>query len=216
MKRYFITGTDTDCGKTYVTSELTRFYPNSIAIKPVATGCIFVDNQWVSADAQLLTKQNIPQSIAINPWRFRTPVSPHIASSQEGIRLDAKMLAEFCLNFEAKDKNVLFIEGAGGLMVPLNEQETWMDFLKITRIPVILVVGIKLGCINHALLTEMALMNQGIVCQGWIANCLDATMLALDENIQTLKFHLVSPLLTVLGYKGGIEKIDDRLNIQYF
>lgn len=196
MNRYFITGTDTDCGKTYVTRLLMDLYPASMAIKPVASGY----NGHGDID-NLLKDKNFSID-ALNPWRFSAPVSPHIAAEQEGKTIEMQELAEFCLNFKAEGIETLLIEGAGGLMVPLNYRETWMDFLKLTQIPVILVVGMKLGCINHALLTEMALISNGIRCHGWIANCLDPKMLALTENINTLKLHLSSPLLTVVSHNA--------------
>ncbi len=211
MKRYFITGTDTDCGKTYVTAKLVEYFPNAAALKPVASGCSFIENQLVSTDAQQL-QQNSPLSLnEINPWRFKLPVSPHIASKEEGVCLSMKEIAEYCMNFELKEMESLFIEGAGGLMVPLNENETWIDFLKHTRIPVILVVGLKLGCINHALLTATAFEANNIECMGWIANCLDPQMLAISDNMSTLTNMLKFPLLATLPYCGGISDIQYQL-----
>ncbi len=204
MKRYFITGTDTDCGKTYVTKKLTEYFPNSAAIKPIASGGNKVGNQLVNSDAHEFQQQsNIPLE-QINPWCFELAVSPHIAAKEEGRCLSIKEIADYCLNQPFNSIETLFIEGAGGLMVPLNESETWVDFLKCTDIPVILVVGMKLGCINHALLTAMALKSNRIQCVGWIANCLDPHMLALDENIETLKNKLPFPLLASIAFSGEV------------
>ncbi|MCL5272021.1 MAG: dethiobiotin synthase [Gammaproteobacteria bacterium] len=208
MKKYFITGTDTDCGKTYVTRKLTEFVPDSAAIKPVASGCTLIDGELISSDAQELLYKSALTMQQINPWRFKLPVSPHIAARQEGVRLDVKELADYCTAFQSRDVENLFIEGAGGLMVPLNEEETWLDFLKYTKLPVIIVVGMKLGCINHALLTATVLKSNNINCAGWIANCLDVGMLALEENIQTLKSRLEIPLLTIIPFSGSIERIN--------
>lgn len=204
MKRYFITGTDTDCGKTYVTGKLVQHLSHAAALKPVASGCSLIKGQLINADAQHL-KLHSPLSLEqINPWRFSLPVSPHIAARHEGKSLSAMEIADYCLNFKVDTINTLFIEGAGGLCVPINEQETWIDFLKYSDIPVILVVGIKLGCINHALLTENALNTENIHCAGWIANCLDPKMLALEENIETLKNRLKIPLLATLPFEGEL------------
>lgn len=208
MKRYFITGTDTDCGKTYVTRKLTEFVPNSVAIKPVASGCALIDGELISSDAQELMYNSPLNMQQINPWRFQLPVSPHIAARQDGVRLDIQKLADYCAGFQLTDVENLFIEGAGGLMVPLNEEETWLDFLKCTKLSVILVVGMKLGCINHALLTAMVLKSNNISCAGWIANCLDRDMLAIEENIQTLKSRLEIPLLAIIPFSGSIERIN--------
>jgi dethiobiotin synthetase len=208
MKKYFITGTDTDCGKTYVTRKLTESVPNSSAIKPVASGCSFINDELVSSDAQELMHNSSLTMQQINPWRFQLPVSPHIAAQQEGVRLNIQELAEYCTSLELPQIDTLFIEGAGGLMVPLNQEETWLDFLNSTKIPVILVVGMKLGCINHALLTAMVLKSNKISCAGWIANCLDKKMLALEENIQTLKAKLEIPLLAIIPFEGALTAIN--------
>ncbi|STY29367.1 Dethiobiotin synthetase [Legionella wadsworthii] len=206
MKRFFITGTDTDCGKTYVTSRLVNYFPASIAIKPVASGCLEIDNELVSADAQLIQKNNISLDL-INPWRFKLPISPHLAAKKEGVNLSMTEIAEYCLNFQFGEMEKLFIEGAGGLMVPINDKETWIDFLQITNIPVLLVVGMKLGCINHALLTEAVLRANNIQCIGWIANCIDPNMLALSENIDTLTRKLRSPLLAKIPFASDLTMI---------
>lgn len=209
MKRYFITGTDTDCGKTYVTALLADFYTNAAAIKPVASGCMLIDGQLVSLDAQQLQKvSNLPLEV-INPWRYQLPVSPHIAAKEDHAHIRVSELSDYCLNLQLPGIDTLFIEGAGGLCVPLNDNETWLDFLLLTEIPVILVVGLTLGCINHALLSAMALEGNKIRCVGWVANCLDPEMLALSDNINTLKRMLKMPLLATIPYSGGLSGIRD-------
>jgi dethiobiotin synthetase len=204
MKKYFITGTDTDCGKTYITNQLNKAIKASAAIKPVASGCEEIAGQLLNSDA--LIHQNhsgLPMDL-INPWRFRSPVSPHLAAKEAGNNLDIQTIASYCLNFTAPNVETLFIEGAGGLMVPLNEKGTWLNFLKLTEFPVILVVGMKLGCLNHALLTQAVIELNQIECIGWIANCIDPEMLMLDSNIETLKQELNFPLLGVAPYNKGI------------
>jgi dethiobiotin synthetase len=211
MRRYFITGTDTDCGKTYITGKLINFFANSAAIKPLASGCSTIDNHLVSSDAQHLQQFCHLSLDVINPWRFKLPISPHIAAKKEGVHLSVSDIADYCLNLELEDIKLLFIEGAGGLMVPLNDQETWIEFLKSTNIPVILVVGLTLGCINHALLTETALRVNKIKCIGWIANCLNPEMPALEDNIDTLKNKLKVPLLATAPYGGDFLDINLKL-----
>lgn len=208
MKRYFITGTDTDCGKTYVTARLSRYFDNAVAIKPIASGCFERDNEWVSGDALELQKSSTLSLDLINPWRFKSAIAPHLAAKEEGKVLSAREIADYCLKLEVEGMERLFIEGAGGLMVPLNDNETWIDFLKMTGFPVILVVGMKLGCINHAILTKIALAAHGIKCIGWIANCIDLEMLALESNIKTLKSIIKAPLLTTLPFGGAIEEFN--------
>ena len=208
MKRYFITGTNTDCGKTYVTRKLTSFYSRAAAIKPVASGCKRINEQLISSDALQLQQHSILSMEQINPWRFEEPVSPHIAANNQGVRINVNEIAEYCLAFESAGIELLFIEGAGGLMVPLNEKETWIDFLQLTEIPVILVVGLTLGCINHALLTQVALDSNNVHCEGWIANCVDPGMMALDENIKTLENKLNFPLLATIPYLGELSDLN--------
>lgn len=210
MKRYFITGTDTDCGKTHATSQLLDSYPNAVAIKPIASGCAFASSDQnvpdyqalVSSDAQRLTRKNKLSPELINPWRFQAPISPHLAAQQENRSINIKEVADYCMNFSQEGADTLFIEGAGGLMVPLNDNETWVDFLKLTALPVILVVGMRLGCINHALLTEAVLKASKINGAGWIANCIDPQMEALDANIATLTRLLEMPLITHIPFRG--------------
>lgn len=208
MKRYFITGTDTDCGKTYVTAKLVQYFSQSAAIKPIASGCLELNNQYVSTDALALQEHCHLSLDVINPWRFKLPISPHLAAKEEGYSLSVAEIADYCLNLELDGIEQLFIEGAGGLMVPLNDNETWIDFLRLTQFPVILVVGMKLGCINHALLTATALKAYNIPCTGWIANCVDSEMLALSENIETLKELLEAPLMATLPFSGVFSDIN--------
>jgi dethiobiotin synthetase len=205
MALYFITGTDTSSGKTYVTQQLQAKLPHTLAIKPIASGCVWLDGSLVSEDARQLHHPSSPLTLAdLNPWRFEMPVSPHIAAAQAGVRIEIDELAHYCLQLQPPGIDTLLIEGAGGLMVPLNEKESWIDFLKVTKIPVILVVGLRLGCLNHALLTQEVMEKHQLPCCGWIANCLDAEMLALEENIATLSSWLKMPLLGRVNFGGEL------------
>ena len=126
-----------------------------------------------------------------------------------GKRLSTQAITSFCFDDAFAGLDYLLIEGAGGLMVPLNDSETWLDFLLSSRIPVILVIGMRLGCLNHALLTELALNAHRIGCVGWIANCVDENMLALSGNIKTLSEKMRLPLLATIPYGGKL--VDDVL-----
>jgi dethiobiotin synthetase len=209
MKPYFITGTDTNCGKTYVTCQLLDYLherkQQAFALKPVASGNLTSGEQSQCEDVFLLQQQNRNPSYAVNGWQFRSPISPHLAAKEVGTQLTVHDIARFCLKEQFASLDYLLIEGAGGLLVPLNEEETWLDFLKLTQIPVILVVGMRLGCLNHALLTDTVLKNNRIICAGWIANCLLEEMLALSENIETLALRMHMPLLATVPYKGKLE-----------
>ena len=199
-KRYFITGTDTDAGKTYVTckfmNDLISNNYKAIAIKPIASGCVEYGGVIKSHDEILLQTANQNSNINISGWRFMPAIAPHIAAQQENINISITELADFCDDFKVPEYDTVLIEGAGGLMVPLNQnKQTWVDFLIYTQIPVILVVGIKLGCINHALLTTCALNTHSIKLAGWVANVMDPNMPALQENIDTLKSYIQAPLI---------------------
>lgn len=205
MKKFFITGTDTDCGKTYISSRLAQLLNSAIVIKPIASGCEQQEGQLVNQDALIHQKHaQLPMDL-VNPWKFKSAVSPHLAAKEEGCSLDIESIASYCMDFTFPGLKTLLIEGAGGLMVPLNNSSTWVDFLRITKIPVILVVGMKLGCLNHALLTQSAFGSNGIECVGWIANCIDPHMLMPDENIDTLKTMLPFPLLGIARHGAEIE-----------
>lgn len=208
MIRYFITGTDTDCGKTYATCQLINFFKEKnkkiLAIKPVASGCIEQGDQLISEDVDRLNQQNGDVQLQICPWRFKRPISPHLAAEEVGQCLSAQAIADFCDDKAFADFEYLLIEGAGGLMVPLNRDETWLDFLAYSQMPVILVVGMRLGCLNHALLTEFCLRAHNIPCVGWIANCIDKNMLALQENIKTLAEKMRLPLLATIPFEGKL------------
>ncbi len=209
MKRYFIIGTDTDCGKTYVTCQLLKQGLSQglrvRALKPVASGCIEQDGLLVSEDVQHLQRYHHGFDGTVCPWSFKSPIAPHLAAKEAGVRLSARAITDFCCAETHADLDYLLIEGAGGLMVPLNETETWLDVLRLSAIPVILVVGMRLGCINHALLTAFALKAHGIDCAGWIANGIDPNMLAGSDNINTLSERIDAPLLARIAHGGGLD-----------
>jgi dethiobiotin synthetase len=210
MKAYFITGTDTNCGKTYVTCQFLDYFHEQqqqvLALKPVASGYLAHEEPSQCEDVLLLQQHNRKTSYAINGWQFKSPISPHLAAKEANTKLTINDIAKFCFNKQFASLDYLLIEGAGGLLVPLNDEETWLDFLKLTQIPVILVVGMRLGCLNHALLTDTVLKINRITCAGWLANCLAEDMLALSENIKTLAQKMHMPLLATIPYKGKLLK----------
>lgn len=219
MQTYFITGTDTDCGKTTVTCQLLNYLnqrnKKALALKPVVTGSVKTGKEWYAADVLAIKACNIYPDYPICNWHFKAPVSPHIASAYEGKRLNSQDIYDFCLKAKTSlELDFLFIEGAGGLQVPLNAQETWLDFLNLSKIPVIFVVGMQLGCLNHALLSDFILREYGISCLGWISNHLDPKMLALEDNILTLIEKMQMPYLTHLPFQGILQE-DKRLNTAF-
>ncbi len=202
-KGYFITGTDTNAGKTWATIALMRYFKGQgktvAGMKPVAAGCVMVDGRLKNADA-LLIQENASWQIdydLINPYAYELPVSPHIAGVDNPVRLDV-LAAPFELLKTLAD--IVIVEGAGGWYAPLNEREAISDLAKALALPVIMVVAIRLGCINHARLTYQAIEHSGVKCAGWIAVCTDPDVLSRDENIQTIKAAVDAPLLAVLPY----------------
>ncbi len=207
-KKYFIAGTDTSIGKTYVAAGLLRLFKqagfSTVGIKPVASGSIIKSKQGVgNKDALELQKAasiKLPYKI-INPFLFQEPIAPHIAAQRENVPLSVNKIMAACRPGLNSAADVTLIEGCGGWQVPLNNRETMADFVRALKIPVILVVGMRLGCINHTLLTLQSMQTLGIELSGWIANCFLPRVRVRQENIETLSNWLPAPLLGVIGYK---------------
>ncbi|CAI8169468.1 MAG: ATP-dependent dethiobiotin synthetase BioD 1 [Cellvibrionales bacterium UBA7375] len=203
-KVFFITGTDTDVGKTEVAAGLLEAANQkglrTGAIKPVAAGCENRGDGPQNDDAiKLQALANVALSYQqVNPVALDLPMAPHIAAQEQGKVLSANRLTGFCRGVSMLPMDFLVIEGAGGWRVPINKRETMADIPKQLNAEVILVVGIRLGCINHALLTAQAIRQDGLKIAGWVANILDTEMLRIDENIDTLKHMLIEPCLGVV------------------
>jgi len=200
-KTFFIAGTDTDAGKTVASAGLLQAANNkglrTIGLKPIAAGCEETPDGLRNSDA-LILQQTASQSLAyeqVNPIAFAPPIAPHIAAAQEDRRLTADRIAAFVRGAMMQPADFVVIEGAGGWRVPLSYRETMAHLPKILQTPVILVVGMKLGCINHALLTAESISRDGIRLAGWIANRVDPEMANYEENIETIKTMLRAPLL---------------------
>ena len=218
---YFITGTDTDVGKTWIALALLhalhRQGYRTLAMKPVACGCVVTDGIYQNDDAVKLQRQ---ASIAvpyreINPYALPAPVAPHLAAARIGLQIDMDRIRQ--LYEQQKNKaDYVVMEGVGGWMVPLNADSTTADMVKAMDIPVILVVGIRLGCLNHALLTQAAIQQQGVRLVGWIANCIDKDCLEIENNIDALRERLNAPLLGIIPWQEefNVQSIGDRLDIE--
>ena len=207
---FFITGTDTDVGKTEVAAGLLEAANQkglrTGAIKPVAAGCEDHGDGPQNDDAiKLQSLANVELSYQqVNPVALDLPMAPHIAAQEQGKALSANRLTGFCRGVSMLPMDLLVIEGAGGWRVPINKRETMAEIPKQLNAEVILVVGIRLGCINHALLTAQAIRLDGVQIAGWVANILDTEMLRIDENIDTLKQLINEPCL------GVIPKLSDK------
>lgn len=202
MKRevFFVTGTDTGAGKTFVSCQLLRAAQQrgctTLGLKPLAAGAEKICGEWRNEDAVLLQQAatvKLPYA-SINPFCFELAAAPHLAAQKAESSLSAKDITQNISNvLSESDFDYAIIEGAGGWRVPLNETETFADAIKLLQIPVILVVGMKLGCINHALLTAEAIKADGVSLHGWVANDLGNPMPMLAENIATLESLLPAP-----------------------
>ncbi len=205
---YFITGTDTGAGKTWATVALMRYCANrgkSVAgLKPVASGCRFKDSKLVNDDA-LLLQQNASVKLPydwVNPYAFEFPVSPHIAGELNPVKFQP--ILELFENVKKKAE-IIFVEGAGGWYSPLNASQDNSDLALALGLPVIVVVAIKLGCINHARLTLDAVRQKGVECTGWIAVHLDNRQLAPERMVASLQERLDVPLLGELPYIKSVD-----------
>lgn len=213
-KNYFIAGTDTDVGKTLVAQALLikaqQAGLRTIGLKPVAAGAEETEDGWQNDDAQRLQRlatEALPYS-QVNPVVFKMPVSPHIAAQKEGRSTSVSRLTGYIRGAMMQPADFRLVEGAGGWMVPVNDREPLSKLVVDLQLPVILVVGLKLGCLNHALLTARAIQQDGLPIAGWVATQIDPDMLCLQENIDSLHNMINAPCLGVIKYKKGIEAIE--------
>lgn len=222
MIKLFITATDTDAGKTYVAQLLTAALvaqDYKVAVfKPISAGCetkrLPQGEVLVNEDAQLLMQQsNCRQSIEeINPIAFEPAIAPHIAADliNAQIRLtDIKTGYQTVVN---RNSDVVITEGAGGWRLPLGKGKFLSEFVQQTKQQVILVVNMKLGCLNHAVLTFETILADGLDCIGWVANCVES-MNYLDENIAEIKTLIPAPMIAQLGVETDIKKAASALDL---
>ncbi|MCF7969843.1 MAG: dethiobiotin synthase [Methylococcaceae bacterium] len=216
---YFVTGTDTGIGKTWTTAALMQYFKNQgksvIGMKPIASGCDKLDGQLRNEDALLLQEHAsviLPYQ-EINPYAFALPVSPHIAAQQAGVEINIASIVEKYQQLEKK-ADIVLVEGVGGWLVPINARQDVADLAQALNLPVIVVVGMRLGCINQAKLTFAAIKQKNVVCKGWIAACVEQDMLMFDENIQTLQDATSMPLLAVFPNEDKLDvmKFSEKIN----
>lgn len=220
MKTIFITGTDTDAGKTVASAlilkELNKMHHSTIALKPISAGCEMTVNGLRNQDALTLQDAaNIELDYElVNPIAFEPPIAPHIAASKVGVSIDLNDLQTCLDNAKKHQASCILIEGAGGWRLPLNNKGLFFsDFAIHNQMQVVLVVGMKLGCLNHAVLTHQAILRDGLTCVGWVANQLSDDMLEYEENKHSLSQLLSSPLLAEIPFQAndvteGITQID--------
>ncbi|MBC7945219.1 MAG: dethiobiotin synthase [Burkholderiales bacterium] len=213
-KAYFVTGTDTGVGKTVVACALLRAFAGQgksvIGMKPVAAGC--ADDGYDDVE-QLIAASNIeaPRGL-INPYALPLPVAPHIAAQFAGVDIDIDIIARAYARLQASS-DIVIVEGVGGFKVPLNSHQDSADLAQRLALPVILVVGMRLGCLNHALLTAESIRARGLVLAGWIANRIDAAMPMFEQNVSALEERLRCPRLATLSWRPWSAQGADALSL---
>lgn len=207
--KVFITGTDTSIGKTYISRLLLRNWNDqglrTIGLKPVSSGCEWIDGQYINRDAHILQHTaNMPLTYRqVNPYCFNLGTSPHIAAKKEGIGLNVQGISTHIQRIAKTPHDRMIVEGVGGLMVPLNKTELQLDLIKALNFPVVFVIGLKLGCLNHTLLSMALLKANQITINGWIINHTDPYMICVSEYIVTLKHYLRGiPYLGYVPFEG--------------
>lgn len=201
----FVTGTDTGVGKTLVSAALVHAAAalglRAAGVKPVAAGCLRAEEGLRSEDVELLqAAANVrltPQ--LINPYAFEPPLAPHIAARQAGTDIDLAVIRQAVAQARSK-VDLLVVEGVGGFRVPLNARQDTADLASLLGLPVVLVVGLRLGCLNHALLTAEAIAARGLTLAGWVGNRIDPHMAAATENVQALHDLLPAPCLGLVRH----------------
>jgi dethiobiotin synthetase len=215
---YFITGTDTHVGKTWATLALMRYFKNKgetvVGMKPVASGCTLKNGKPVNEDA-LLIQANASIELdydLVNPYTYNLPISPHLAGIDNPARMDFIISGFNELKLRA---DIVLVEGAGGWYAPINDSQNISDLARSLALPVIIVVAIRLGCINHAKLTVEAVIRSGLSCAGWIAVCSDPDMEKIEENIARINQELDVPLKGILPFmeKADFELMAEQLHL---
>ncbi|MGS0676771.1 dethiobiotin synthase [Shewanella sp. 0m-4] len=203
---FFVTGTDTDCGKTLISSALlTAAKGETVGFKPIASGCEQTEKGLRNSDAlALMAASSIKLPYEdINPFAFEAAIAPHIAAAEKGVQLAPNRIEAQLKMAEFVGADFCLIEGAGGWRLPLGEGHYLSDVVQSMNLPVILVVGMKLGCLSHALLTAEAIKADGLNLVGWVANQVDADMANQQENLAALKQMMTAPCL---GYVPHLAK----------
>jgi dethiobiotin synthetase len=196
----FVTGTDTGVGKTLIACALLRRLARDgspvVGMKPVAAGCVDTSEGRINEDVEALRASSTVRAdrAVVNPYALAEPVAPHIAAAREGITIDLHHIRR-CFDRLRARADAVVVEGVGGFRVPLNDGEDGADLAELLGLPVVLVVGMRLGCLNHALLAQEAILSRGLRLAGWVANRIDPDMARCEANIEFLRQRLAGPLL---------------------
>lgn len=208
---YFVIGTDTNVGKTYIATALVRYFVakglKTIGMKPIASGGEFNEQgEFINDDVLALSNASNVKASAelVNPYRFLPAIAPHLAAELADITMQVDVISHAFQQLTTLS-DVVIVEGAGGFFVPVNKTETLADVATQLDIPIILVIGMRLGCINHALLTVEAIENRGLKLVGWIANQIDPDMPMFEENLTSLQQRISAPCLSVVHWQGRLD-----------
>ena len=207
MKGVFITGTDTGIGKTYFTLACIHALRSAglkvAAMKPVASGAELVDGQLRNEDALQILKalDQVVDYELINPYCFRPPVSPHIAAAELGVEIDVLKIKNSC-QLLSENSDYTLVEGVGGWLAPLSDSLTVADLAKALELPIIMVVALRLGCLNHAMLTAQSIKRSGLKLAGWVANWVEPELDALENQIDYLSKQFSMPPIARMGWQS--------------
>ncbi len=210
MRGVYVTGTDTGIGKTVASTALLHALrakgARAVGMKPVASGCSFIGDQWRNEDALALQAASDPQPryVDLNPYALPLPLAPEIAAREAGVVIGMEVLVAAFQRLQA-DADTLVVEGVGGWSAPLSATLDQVDLVRALRLPVVMVVGMRLGCINHARLTARAILEDGCELVGWIANQIDPEMERQDENFRLLTNRMPAPCWGRLPYAPTID-----------
>lgn len=201
-------GTDTGVGKTHIACALLQGFSAlglaAVGMKPVAAGAKRLRSGWLNEDVERLCAAGNVEAPRewINPYCFAPPVAPHVAAAEAGVVLRMDRLRRCHARLAAR-ADVVVVEGVGGLLVPLGPRLSAADIPRALDLPVLLVVGLRLGCLNHALLTVDVLQSRGLRLAGWVANAIDPEMSRRRQNVDALRARIMAPLLGVTGHAAG-------------
>ena len=195
---FYVTGTDTGIGKTFSSCVLLHALRarglRAVGMKPVASGCEWIDGHWRNEDALALLAASDPQPayVDLNPHALPQPLAPELAAAEAGVTIGLEPIASAYRRLQAQADAVV-VEGVGGWAAPLSADIDQVDVVRALQLPVLMVVGLRLGCINHARLTAAAIAAAGVPCVGWIANAIDPAMERVEQNLQLLRQRLPMP-----------------------
>ncbi|HEY5715194.1 MAG TPA: dethiobiotin synthase [Psychromonas sp.] len=220
---YFVTGTDTDAGKTVCCQALlqaaNKQQCTTLAYKPVAAGCEETKDGLRNHDALVLQKYSSIDVAydLVNPIAFAPAIAPHIAAQLENVEIESIRISQGLEKLKSLKSDLIFVEGAGGWRLPLNSDATLSDWVKEHKLPVIIVVGMKLGCLNHALLTYESILNDGLRVAGWVANQVQDNMPYYAQNLETLKHKINAPMIAEIPYMNNVNQQDlsDFVNFNF-